>query len=398
MEEHLRRPAQLLERGGGAHRITLPPGSRTAWSTSTPVTRLRRCPTGGTCACTARRRRRSTRATWPWPASSGRRSATRGDVLVWGGATVGLMGEVARAARVAGGRTIGVIPEALRAIEIADHAADELVVTADMLTRKGELARRADAFVALPGGFGTLEELLEQLTGRLLGFHDKPIVLVDVGGFWQPLLELFEHLYRERFARPESRAAYTVATTVDQVFAALDAPSAGAASGQVALNGRSSAADDAQARRKPVTRIRTARAADRTHHATNATRLTASMTIDARADMTVTSSSRPARPSGTWSTKRGWPAAHARPATARVSRVSVVVYENAERRRVGRTDGTHLAVAARAGGGERVHRAGRQGQPCHLAGRQGRARRRARNRGSDRHRQGCRSRRSCRAR
>ena len=131
--------------------------------------------------------------------------AARGDVLVWGGATVGLMGEVARAARAGGGRTIGVIPEALLAVEIADHAADELVVTADMLTRKAELARRADAFVALPGGFGTLEELLEQLTGRLLGFHDKPIVLADVDGFWQPLLDLFEHLYRERFARPESR-------------------------------------------------------------------------------------------------------------------------------------------------------------------------------------------------
>jgi uncharacterized protein (TIGR00730 family) len=144
--------------------------------------------------------------------------AERGDVLVWGGATVGLMGEVARAARAAGGRTIGIIPD-----EIADHAADELVFTPDMLTRKRELATRADAFVALPGGFGTLEELLEQLTGRLLGFHDKPIVLVDVGGFWQPLLELFEHLYRERFARPESRDAYAVATDVAGTLAALDA-------------------------------------------------------------------------------------------------------------------------------------------------------------------------------
>ncbi len=148
----------------------------------------------------------------------------RGDVLVWGGATVGLMGEVARAARLAGGRTVGVIPESLRAVEIADHAADELVVTDGMLERKAELARRADAFVALPGGFGTLEELLEQITGRLLGFHEKPIVLVDVGGFWQPLLDLFEHLYRERFARPESRAAYAVVTDVDGALAALDAP------------------------------------------------------------------------------------------------------------------------------------------------------------------------------
>jgi uncharacterized protein (TIGR00730 family) len=150
--------------------------------------------------------------------------AEGGDVLVWGGATVGLMGEVARASRAAGGRTIGIIPESLRAVEIADHAADELVITADMLTRKRELAQRSDAFVALPGGFGTLEELLEQLTSRLLGFHDKPIVLVDVGGFWQPLLELFEHLYRERFARPESRGAYAVATDVEGVLGALDAP------------------------------------------------------------------------------------------------------------------------------------------------------------------------------
>src|SRR5688572_16276008 len=152
--------------------------------------------------------------------------AERGEVLVWGGATVGLMGEVARAARAAGGVTIGVIPESLQAVEIADPAADELVVTPDMLTRKAELAKRADAFVALPGGFGTLEELLEQLTARLLGFHDKPIVLADVDGFWQPLLALFEHLYRERFARPESRAAYAVSTDVGGILAALDAGAA----------------------------------------------------------------------------------------------------------------------------------------------------------------------------
>jgi len=152
--------------------------------------------------------------------------AARGDVLVWGGATVGLMGEVARATRLGGGRTIGVIPESLLAIEIADHAADELIVTPDMLTRKAEMAVRADAFVALPGGFGTLEELLEQLTARLLGFHEKPIVLADVEGFWQPLVELFDHLYRERFARPESRLAYELAADAAGVMAALDERSA----------------------------------------------------------------------------------------------------------------------------------------------------------------------------
>jgi uncharacterized protein (TIGR00730 family) len=149
--------------------------------------------------------------------------AGRGDVLVWGGASVGLMGELARAARTAGGHTVGVIPEALLAVEIADHEADELLVTPDMGARKAEMARRADAFIALPGGFGTLEELLEQLTLRLLRQHDKPVVLVDVEGYWGPLLALFEHLYERRMARPESRDAYVVVPTVAEALAALDA-------------------------------------------------------------------------------------------------------------------------------------------------------------------------------
>jgi cytokinin riboside 5'-monophosphate phosphoribohydrolase len=149
--------------------------------------------------------------------------AERGDVLVWGGAGVGLMGELARAARAAGGRTVGVIPEALLAVEIADHEADELLITPDMGARKAAMAGRADAFVALPGGFGTLEELLEQLTLRLLRQHDKPIALVDVDGYWAPLLALFEHLYERRMARPESRSAYAVVPTVADALAVLDA-------------------------------------------------------------------------------------------------------------------------------------------------------------------------------
>jgi uncharacterized protein (TIGR00730 family) len=146
----------------------------------------------------------------------------RGDTLVWGGATVGCMGELARAVRAAGGRTEGVIPEGLVAREIADDESDELVITADMGGRKAEMAARADAFVALPGGFGTLEELLEQLTLRLLGMHHKPVLIVDVAGFWQPLLQLFDHLTAERFARPESTSAYLVVPTVAAAVDALD--------------------------------------------------------------------------------------------------------------------------------------------------------------------------------
>lgn len=148
--------------------------------------------------------------------------ALRGHGLVWGGAKVGLMGEVAAAARAGGAPTVGVIPESLVAREIADHDADELIVTADMSTRKSEMARRSDAFVALPGGFGTLEELLEQLTLRLLHFHDKPLVIVDVDGFWRPLVDLFEHLYAEQFARPESRAAYVVVDGPEAGLEVLD--------------------------------------------------------------------------------------------------------------------------------------------------------------------------------
>ncbi len=148
--------------------------------------------------------------------------AERGHGLVWGGAKAGLMGEVSAAARAGGATTVGVIPESLLAREIADPEADELLITPDMAARKAEMARRADAFVALPGGFGTLEELFEQLTLRLLGYHDKPIVIVDVEGFWAPLFALMEHLYDERFARPESRAAYVVADGAEAGLAALD--------------------------------------------------------------------------------------------------------------------------------------------------------------------------------
>ncbi len=146
----------------------------------------------------------------------------RGDTLVWGGATVGCMGVLAQAVRDAGGRTEGVIPESLVAREIADTGADELVITADMGARKAEMALRAEAFIALPGGFGTLEELLEQLTLRLLGIHHKPVVIIDIEGFWQPLLTLFDHITEERFARPESRNSYLVVPTVADAVAALD--------------------------------------------------------------------------------------------------------------------------------------------------------------------------------
>lgn len=154
--------------------------------------------------------------------SLGQRIAARGDELVYGGTAVGLMGVLATAVRSGGGRITGVLPRLMADRGIADDACDELVVTDGMSGRKQVMIERADAFVALPGGFGTLEELMEVLTLKQLGYHRKPIVLLDVADFFAPLLELFRHLFEQRFARPEYVGLYTVAAAVGDVFAAID--------------------------------------------------------------------------------------------------------------------------------------------------------------------------------
>ena len=146
-------------------------------------------------------------------AELGAEAARRGLTLVYGGAHVGLMRHAAEAAQAAGGRVIGVIPRAIEARGIAHAGADELIITRDMRERKAEMERRADAFIALPGGFGTLEELAEILVLRQLRYHSKPVVLLNTNGFYDPLLALFEHFYQSRMARPEHRELYAVART-----------------------------------------------------------------------------------------------------------------------------------------------------------------------------------------
>lgn len=148
----------------------------------------------------------------------GRAIANQVGTLVYGGGDVGLMGVVARSVHEQGGKVVGVIPESMTSKEIAYHDADELIVTPDMRTRKRIMEERADAFVALPGGFGTLEELFEILTHRLLGYHDKPVVILNSDGFYDPLVSLFEHMYEHRFARAKQRETYRVTPTVDGVF------------------------------------------------------------------------------------------------------------------------------------------------------------------------------------
>ena len=145
----------------------------------------------------------------------GRGISSSGWSLVYGGNYVGCMAAVADGARAGGGKVIGITPRLMVDEGIADERCDELVVTDGMRERKALLELRGDAFVALPGGMGTFEELFEILVGRLLGYHDKPIVLLNVNDYYGPLLAMIEHGIEQRFIKPKARDAYFVAGTVD---------------------------------------------------------------------------------------------------------------------------------------------------------------------------------------
>ncbi|MGO9097008.1 MAG: TIGR00730 family Rossman fold protein [Bryobacteraceae bacterium] len=136
----------------------------------------------------------------------GRGLARRGIGLVYGGASVGLMGALADAALEAGGEVIGVIPRALVEKEIAHRGLSELCVVESMHERKARMAERADAFLALPGGFGTLEEVFETLAWRQLRIHRKPCGLLNTAGYYDGLLAMLDHAAAEGFLRPENRA------------------------------------------------------------------------------------------------------------------------------------------------------------------------------------------------
>ena len=151
--------------------------------------------------------------------------AAAGLDLVYGGGDVGLMGTVARAVLAGGGRVTGIIPDFLKSREHMLDAIQETIVVGDMHTRKRLMFERSDAFVALPGGIGTLEELVEQLTWAQLGRHRKPILLVEVNGFWKPLLTLFDHMRAHGFIREGLDLNYVVAEGADAVVPTLQAES-----------------------------------------------------------------------------------------------------------------------------------------------------------------------------
>ncbi len=153
--------------------------------------------------------------------SLGEAAAERGIGVVYGGGRVGLMGALADGALAADGEVIGVIPQALVDRELAHTGLSELHVVGSLHERKSKMAELADAFAALPGGFGTLDELLEQLTWAQLGLHAKPIGLLDVEGYWRPLIALARHATDEGFVRAVDLAAIAVADDAEGLLAAL---------------------------------------------------------------------------------------------------------------------------------------------------------------------------------
>jgi uncharacterized protein (TIGR00730 family) len=159
-------------------------------------------------------------------AELGREMVSRGWGLVYGGGKSGIMGAVARAVKQSGGRVVGIIPEFMKARELAYHEADELVTVITMRERKLLMETRADAFVTLPGGWGTLEEIAEILTLRQLDVVKKPCVFLNQDGFYDDLLRLFDRMLTENFFKPSNMDLFRVAKTVPEVFAHLDAPTA----------------------------------------------------------------------------------------------------------------------------------------------------------------------------
>ncbi len=155
-------------------------------------------------------------------AQLGQLMASKGFQLVYGGGAVGLMGEVARSIKSQGGKTIGVVPKALNIENVVNDIDDELIITDGMRERKAIMDERADAFIGLPGGFGTFEEMFEVLTLKQLGYHNKPIIFLNIRGYYNKLFEMFEHIYQEQFAKSQYRVLYHISESAEDCIKYID--------------------------------------------------------------------------------------------------------------------------------------------------------------------------------
>ncbi|HYO08272.1 MAG TPA: TIGR00730 family Rossman fold protein [Tepidisphaeraceae bacterium] len=181
--------------------------------------------------------------------------AVNGWKLVYGGNNVGMMGVLADAVRAAGGKVIGVTPQLFIDKCVQDENCEELIVTRGMRDRKAEMEDRGDAFIALPGGLGTFEEIFEIICGKQLAYHDKPIVLLNVAGYYDPLLAMIDHGAELHFIRPRARELYFVAQTVDEAIEHVRAyrPAAGRATSDLSFEA-AAAAERVESRRDGRTR------------------------------------------------------------------------------------------------------------------------------------------------
>jgi len=152
--------------------------------------------------------------------------------LVYGGGSVGLMGTVANSALESGGAVTGIIPRFLEKREVMLETLEDLVITEDMHERKHLMFEKSDAFIALPGGIGTLEEAVEMMTWAQLGQHKKPVALANINGFWSPLLELLDHMRAQGYIRPDTEVPYLVAKKVEDILPMLRASIAGRVPGE----------------------------------------------------------------------------------------------------------------------------------------------------------------------
>ncbi len=166
----------------------------------------------------------------------GKALAEGGIRLVYGGGSVGMMGAVATSVLDHGGMVTGIIPGFLTAKENALKRVQEMIVTPDMHERKRLMFEHSDAFVALPGGIGTLEELVEQLTWQQLGRHSKPVLLANIDGFWEPLLALLAHMRATHFIRPTLSIDILKAERVEDILPRLQAAAASAPEGTEAMS------------------------------------------------------------------------------------------------------------------------------------------------------------------
>jgi len=146
----------------------------------------------------------------------------KGHTLVYGGNNTGLMGKLADAAKASGGRVLGVVPQKLHDLGRTYRNCDELVVSRDLRDRKAIMDEQSDAFIALPGGLGTLEEIIEVLNLKYLRYHKKPVIFINHGGFYDSLFGVFEQYYRERFTKRAVERLYASLPDIDHVFPYLE--------------------------------------------------------------------------------------------------------------------------------------------------------------------------------